>query len=104
MHPPAIEDPQFLRHAEGDLIKGAANASAANELRALTDKTLSVAQSLRLRLKYGQGREMPMQSKLSERTGMVVYFSDEHSQCQQGSKENTNGSREYLPQGTVLSI
>jgi IS30 family transposase len=56
VRPPEIEDRQFPWHSEVDLIKGAANASAANVLQAFTDKLLSAAQPMRLSMTYDQGR------------------------------------------------
>lgn len=126
---PEIEDRQFPGHWEGDLIKGAANASAvgtlvertsrlvmlvklpefkpasaANVLQAFTDKLLSIAQPMRLSMTYDQGREMAMHKELSKRTGIAVYFCDPHSPWQRGSNENMNGLvRQYLPKGTDLS-
>jgi IS30 family transposase len=130
VRPPEIEDRQFPGHWEGDLIKGAANASAvgtlvertsrlvmlvklpefkpasaANVLQAFTDKLLSVAQPMRLSMTYDQGREMAMHKELSRRTGIAVYFCDPHSPWQRGSNENMNGLvRQYLPKGTDLSV
>ena len=130
VRPPEIEDRQFPGHWEGDLIKGEGNASAvgtlvertsrlvmlvklphpkpasaANVLQAFTDKLLGIAQPLRLSMTYDQGREMAMHKKLSELTGIAVYFCDPHSPWQRGSNENMNGLvRQYLPKGTDLSI
>ena len=47
-------------------------ASAANVLRAFTNKLLSVAQPMRLSMTYDQGREMAMHKKLTEQTGVAV--------------------------------
>ena len=130
VRPPEIEDRQFPGHWEGDLIKGAANASAvgtlvertsrlvmlvklpefkpasaANVLQAFTDKLLSIAQPMRLSMTYDQGREMAMHKELSKRTGIAVYFCDPHSPWQRGSNENMNGLvRQYLPKGSDLSV
>lgn len=129
VRPPEIEDRQFPGHWEGDLIKGAANASAvgtlvertsrllmliklpefkpasaANVMQAFTDKLLGIAAPMRQSMTYDQGREMAMHKELSRRTGMAVYFCDPHSPWQRGSNENTNGLvRQYLPKGTDLS-
>ena len=130
LRPPEIEDRQFPGHWEGDLIKGAANASAvgtlvertsrllmlvklphpkpasaANVLQAFTDKLLGIAEPLRLSMTYDQGREMAQHKELTRRTGMAVYFCDPHSPWQRGSNENTNGLvRQYLPKGVDLSV
>ena len=116
VRPPEIEDRQFPGHWQGDLIKGAANASAvgtlvertsrlvmlvklpefkpasaANLLQAFTEKLLSIAQPMRLSMTYDQGREMAMHKELSKRAGIAVYFCDPHSPWQRGSSENMNG-------------
>ena len=129
VRPPEIEDRQFPGHWEGDLIKGAANASAvgtlvertsrllmlvklphpqpasaANVLQAFTDKLLSIAQPMRLSMTYDQGREMARHKELTAATKVAVYFCDPHSPWQRGSNENINGLvRQYLPKGTDLS-
>ena len=129
LRPPEIEDRQFPGHWEGDLIKGEANASAvgtlverssrllmlvklphpkpasaANVLQAFSDKLNSIAQPMRKSMTYDQGREMAMHARLTEQTGVAVYFCDPHSPWQRGSNENTNGLvRQYLPKSTDLS-
>jgi IS30 family transposase len=129
VRPPEIEDRQFPGHWEGDLIKGAANASAVgtlvertsrllmliklpefkpasavNVMQAFSDKLLGIAEPMRQSMTYDQGREMAMHKELSKRTGVAVYFCDPHSPWQRGSNENTNGLvRQYLPKGTDLS-
>lgn len=129
VRPPEIEDRQFPGHWEGDLIKGAANASAVgtlvertsrllmliklpefkpasavNVMQAFSDKLLGIAAPMRQTMTYDQGREMAMHKELSKRTGVAVYFCDPHSPWQRGSNENTNGLvRQYLPKGTDLS-
>ena len=90
VRPPEIEDRQFPGHWEGDLIKGAGNASAvgtlvertsrllmlvklpdfkpasaANVLQGFTDKLLSIAQPMRQSMTYDQGREMALHKQLS---------------------------------------
>ena len=127
---PEVNDRQFPGHWEGNLIKGAGNASAvgtlvehtsrllmlvklphpkpasaANALQAFTDKLLSIAEPMRQTLTYDQGREMALDKQLTAATKMAVYFCDPHSPWQRGGNENANGLvRQYLPKGTDLSV
>lgn len=129
VRPPEIEDRQPPGHREGDLIKGAGNASAVgtlverssrplilvklphpkpasavNVLQAFTDKLKAIALPMRKTLTYDQAREMALYKKLTEQTGVAVYFCDPCSPWQRGSNENTNRLvRQYLPKGTDLS-
>jgi IS30 family transposase len=129
VRPPEVEDRQLPGHWEGDLIKGANNASAigtlverttrlvllvklphphpataAHVLRAFSDKLKAIANPMRKTLTYDRGREMAEHAKLTENTGMKVYFCDPYSPWQRGSNENTNGLlRQYFPKGTDLS-
>ena len=129
MRPPEVEDRQFPGHWEGDLIKGAGNASAvgtlverstrllmlvklppphpataAHVLQAFTDKLNGIAKPMRQTLTYDRGKEMAYHQQLTVNTGVAVYFCDPHSPWQRGTNENTNGLvRQYLPKGTDLS-
>ena len=129
VRPPEIEDRQLPGHWEGDLIKGANNASAigtlverttrlvllvklphpnpataAHVLQAFSDKLNAIASPMRQSLTYDRGREMAEHAKLTENTGMKVYFCDPCSPWQRGSNENTNGLlRQYFPKGSDLS-
>ena len=112
---------------EGDLIKGAGNASAIGTLAErktrfviLTkmkdggaDAALSgfsrglsrVPKTMRISMTYDQGKEMARHAELAERLKIKVYFCDPHSPWQRPTNENTNGLiRQYLPKGIDLSI
>jgi IS30 family transposase len=124
--PPEIDERLVPGHWEGDLIKGARNASAVGTLVERTtlftvlsrmddgsaEAALSgfsfvlnrIAAQKRLSLTYDQGREMAAHQQLTDATGVKVYFADPHSPWQRGINENTNGLlRDYLPKGMDLS-
>ena len=125
--PPEVEERLVPGHWEGDLIKGARNASAVGTLveRSCLFVTLAKVDNAsadaaekgfsfvlnridaqkRLSMTYDQGKEMACHEKLAENTGIKVYFADPHSPWQRGINENTNGLlRQYLPKGTDLSV
>lgn len=127
VRPPEVDDRVMPGHWEGDLIKGAANASAvgvlvkrssrlvllakmddataASALAGFTAKLNAIAAPLRQSLTYDQGKEMARHAELTAATGVKVYFCDPHSPWQRGTCENTNGLiRQYLPKGTDLSL
>jgi IS30 family transposase len=126
LRPPEIAARVVPGHWEGDLIKGANNASAVGTLVERTSRFIMLAkldradalstldgftrrlrtvpQSLRKTLTYDQGTEMALHQTLAERLRLDVYFCDPHSPWQRGSNENANGLiREYLPKGLDLS-
>lgn len=125
--PPEVEERLLPGHWEGDLIKGAHNRSAVGTLverttlftvlskmeNASAEAALSgfshvlnrIDAQKRLSLTYDQGREMAAHQRLTEATGVKVYFADPHSPWQRGINENTNGLlRQYLPKGSDLSV
>jgi len=125
--PDDVDERLVPGHWEGDLIKGARNASAVGTLVERTSLFVTLARmdnasaeaaekgfgfvlnridaQKRLSMTYDQGREMACHEKLSEDTGIKVYFADPHSPWQRGINENTNGLlRQYLPKGTDLSV
>lgn len=127
IRPPEVADRVIPGHWEGDLIKGAANASSVGTLVERTSRFVVLAKmpdagtrsvvdsfslvlnrqpaSLRKTMTYDQGREMHGHKILTQRTGVQIYFADPHSPWQRGSNENTNGLlRQYLPKGSDLSI
>ncbi|MEX3548095.1 MAG: IS30 family transposase [Burkholderia sp.] len=114
-------------HWEGDLIKGAHNASSVATLvehtslfvtlgkieNATTDAAVTsfsthlnrIDAQRRLSLTYDQEWEMAKHEQISEATGIKVYFADPHSQWQRGRNENTNGLlRQYMSKGTDLAV
>ncbi len=124
--PPAVEERLIPGHWEGDLIKGAYNRSAVGTLVERTtlftvlskmddagaEAALSgfshvlnrIEAQKRLSLTYDQGREMAAHQRLTDATGVKVYFADPHSPWQRGINENTNGLlRQYLPKSSDLS-
>jgi len=124
--PAEVEERIVPGHWEGDLIKGARNASAvgtiverttrlvllarldgstAPEVRQAFQHRLSrIPEPLRKSLTYDRGKEMADHEKLARNLKMSVYFADPHSPWQRGTCENTNGLlRQYLPKGKDLS-
>ena len=124
--PPEVEERLIPGHWEGDLIKGAYNrsavgtlvermtlftvlskmedASAESAVKGFSRVLNRIEAQKRLSMTYDQGREMAEHQRLTEATGVKVYFADPHSPWQRGINENTNGLlRQYLPKGADLS-
>ena len=124
--PEEIEGRLIPGHWEGDLIKGAANRSAVGTLVERTSRLVLLARmdaldadttrcaferafedvpvTMRKSLTYDRGTEMARHAKLTQNTGIKVWFADPYSPWQRGSNENANGLiRQYLPKGTDLS-
>jgi IS30 family transposase len=127
LRPPEVAARVVPGHWEGDLIKGANNASsvgtlvertsrflmlvkldgagATSVLNGFSRRLLCVPESLRKTLTYDQGTEMALHQTLAKRLRIDVFFCDPHSPWQRGSNENANGLiREYLPKGTDLNL
>ncbi len=127
LRPPEVADRLIPGHWEADLIKGAMNRSsvgtlverttlmvvlakmpdgtAQSALDGFSEALSAIPLALRKTFTYDQGREMSKHAKLTERTGVAVYFCDPHSPWQRGLNENTNGLlRQYLPKGADLSV
>jgi IS30 family transposase len=124
--PVAVLGREVAGHWEGDLIKGAGNASAVGTLverksryvllaklegasaeavlDGFTRRLRTLPPAVRKTLAYDQGKEMARHTELAQRLNLRVYFADPHSPWQRPSNENTNGLlRQYLPKGTDLS-
>ena len=125
LRPPEVAARIVPGHWEGDLIKGARNASAVGTLVERTSRYLMLVHlegfgstpvlegftkrlrrippSLRKTLTYDQGAEMAQHATLSKRLHMDVFFCDPHSPWQRGTNEHANGMiREFLPKGMDL--
>jgi transposase, IS30 family len=126
--PPEAEGRLVPGHHEGDLVMGSAasNSAVATIVERMTGYlTLlplpgghtadAVADAVIERmtaypawfartLTWDRGVEMARHARVTDATGIGVYFADPYSPWQRGSNENTNGLlREYLPKGTDLS-
>jgi IS30 family transposase len=127
VRPPEIDERVVPGHWEGDTIKGSGNASTVGTLVERTTLFVTLAKladgtansavtgfsrvlnridaQKRLSMTYDQGKEMAAHARLSDRTGIAVYFADPHSPWQRGINENTNGLlRQYMPKGADLSV
>lgn len=128
---PPIEHDDGTRipgHWEGDLIKGAKNASAIGTVveratgyllllhlpdgfgaeqvtRALTTRLRELPDHLRQSLTWDQGKELARHQQVTIDADIDVYFADPHTPWHRPSNENTNGLlRQYFPKGTDLSV
>jgi transposase, IS30 family len=126
--PAEAEDRAVPGHWEGDLIMGAANASAIGTLveratgflgllhlptdhtaitmqTAICEYMATLPDTLRQTLTWDRGSEMANHAQIADATGLTIYFADPASPWQRGSNENTNGLlRQYFPKGTDLAF
>ena len=128
--PAAVLDRLEPGHWEGDLIAGAANASAivtmverttrytllghlpgtrhdsASVRDAVVAALADLPAHLRRTLTWDQGSEMARHTEIAEILATTgIYFCDPHSPWQRPTNENTNGLlRDYFPKGTDLSV
>ena len=87
-----------LLHLPGD-------RTAATLAEAMSAKVPEIPEILRRSLAWDQGSEMALHTKITEATGLPIYFCDPHSPWQRGTNENTNGLlRQYFPKGIDLSF
>ena len=127
--PPEAEGRLVPGHHEGDLIMGskASNSAVGTIVERMTgyltllplpdghgadavadaviDRLGALPAWFTKTLTWDRGKELARHQRITETTGISVYFADPYAPWQRGSNENINGLlREYLPKGTDLSI
>jgi IS30 family transposase len=127
--PEDVETRLVPGHHEGDLIKGSVASNSAvgtiverttgyltllhlpdgytadRVAEAVVEQMAALPDWFTKTLTWDRGSEMARHARITEQTGIGVYFADPYHPWQRGTNENTNGLiREYLPKGTDLSI
>jgi transposase, IS30 family len=125
--PPEVEGRLVPGHHEGDLVMGSAASNsavgtiverttgyltliplpagrgAASVADAVIEHMSALPPWFARTLTWDRGSEMTQHQRITQATGIAVYFADPYSPWQRGSNENINGLlREYLPKGTDL--
>ena len=127
--PEEVETRLVPGHHEGDLIMGSAASNSA--VGTIVERTTGFLTLLHLpdghtadkvaaavsaqmstlpawfakTLTWDRGKEMCGHAKITEATGIAVYFADPYCPYQRPTNENSNGLiREYLPKGSDLSV
>jgi IS30 family transposase len=121
--PKHIELREEIGHWEGDLMIGKNHKSAigtiverksrytiivkleskkSDEVAKMFSKKLNQLQKIfKKTMTYDNGIEMAKHEKITQKTGMKIYFAHPYSSWERGTNENTNGLiRRYLPKGT----
>jgi len=121
--PQHIELRKEVGHWEGDLVIGKNHKSAigtiverktrftliikleskkANQVAKEFSKILNKLNPIyKKSMTYDNGIEMARHEKITQKTGMKIYFAHPYSSWERGTNENTNGLiRRYLPKGT----
>lgn len=127
--PEEVEGRLVPGHHEGDLIKGSTTSNSAvgtiverttgyltllhlpdgysadRVAAAVVDQMTALPGWFTKTLTWDRGKELSRHARITEQTGIKVYFADPYAPWQRGTNENTNGLiREYLPKGTDLSV
>jgi len=125
--PKHIELRNEIGHWEGDLMIGKNHKSAigtiverksrytiivklkskkADEVAKMFSKKLNQLNPLfKKSMTYDNGIEMAKHEKITQKTGMKIYFAHPYSSWERGTNENTNGLiRRYLPKGTDFNL
>ena len=125
--PKHIDLRQEIGHWEGDLMIGKNQKSAigtiverksrytlivklkarnSKEVAKMFSKTLNKLNPiLKKTMTYDNGTEMARHEKITQKTGMKIYFAHPYSSWERGTNENTNGLiRRYLPKGTDFTL
>lgn len=123
LRPKHIELRKEIGHWEGDLVIGKGQKSAIGTIverksrytliiKLNSRKADEIAKMFSLKLNqlnnifkksltYDNGIEMAKHEKITQNTGMKIYFAHPYSSWERGTNENTNGLiRRYLPKGT----
>jgi IS30 family transposase len=80
------------------------DASAESALSGFSHVLNRLEAHTRLSLTYDQGRGKSAHQRLTEATGVTVYFADPHNPWQFGINEHRNGLlRQYQPKGSDVS-
>jgi len=123
LRPKHIDLREEIGHWEGDLMIGKNQKSAigtiverksrytiiiklksrkSEEVAKMFSKKLNqLHQIFKKTMTYDNGSEMAKHEKITQNTGMKIYFAHPYSSWERGTNENTNGLiRRYLPKGT----
>jgi IS30 family transposase len=127
--PEEVKDRLVPGHHEGDLIKGTVASNSAvgtiverntgyltllhlpdghtadRVAAAVVEQMTALPDWFAKTLTWDRGTEMAKHARITEQTGINIYFADPYAPWQRGTNENTNGLvRQYLPKGTDLSV
>ena len=82
------------------------DSKKADEVAKMFSKKLNQLQeTFKKSMTYDNGIEMAKHEKITQKTGMKIYFAPPYSSWERGTNENTNGLiRRYLPKGTDFNL